>query len=35
LGLRPAPEFEAWFEHHGPELPGALKLIERGALSRA
>jgi ethanolamine ammonia-lyase large subunit len=35
LGLRPAPEFEAWFEHHGPELPGALKLIEGGTLSRA
>jgi ethanolamine ammonia-lyase large subunit len=34
LGLRPAPEFEAWFEHHGPELPRALKLIETGALSR-
>ena len=33
LGLRPAPEFEAWFKQHRPELPAALKLLGRGELS--
>jgi ethanolamine ammonia-lyase large subunit len=27
LGLRPAPEFEAWREQHSRELPGALSLL--------
>jgi ethanolamine ammonia-lyase large subunit len=30
LGLRPAPEFEAWFERHRRELPGAVNLLGDG-----
>jgi ethanolamine ammonia-lyase large subunit len=28
FGLRPAPEFEAWYETRCPELPEAMKLLE-------
>ncbi len=30
LGLRPAPEFEAWLERHRPELPRAVSLLASG-----
>ncbi len=32
LGLRPAPEFEAWIESHQRELPAAIGLLSGGAL---
>jgi ethanolamine ammonia-lyase large subunit len=35
LGLRPAPEFEAWFEQYGSELPRAAGLLEGGKLLHA
>jgi len=35
LGLRPAPEFEAWLERRGGELPGAVKLLAGGDFHRA
>ena len=28
LGLRPAPEFEAWLERVRPALPGMLAMLE-------
>jgi len=35
LGLRPAPEFEAWFEQRQGELPRAVKLLASGEFQRA
>jgi len=33
LGLRPAPEFEAWLAGHGGELPGAVKMLASGGFA--
>jgi len=35
LGLRPAPEFEAWMEQHQRELPRAANLLAAGAFGHA
>lgn len=35
LGLRPAPEFEAWLERHRPELPRAVNLLADGGFANA
>lgn len=34
LGLRPAPEFEAWFQQHRRELPDVTRLLTSGSFSR-
>jgi ethanolamine ammonia-lyase large subunit len=34
LGLRPAPEFEAWTERHQGELPHAVGLLTSGGFAR-
>jgi ethanolamine ammonia-lyase large subunit len=35
LNLRPAPEFEAWMEHHRRELPRTANLLAAGAFEHA